>query len=351
MASMLPAAPAGPSCGLPFPTRRMPSGSRERASRNRGRTSRVPALVTVLIWILMVSLLSPGVAPAAYAQDLFGGLLTGVEVMIGESVAASVIEEYGQPVRLSPARQKWVDTIFNDIVARAKRRKEITYRLSILDSQVVNAFAAPGGYIFITTGLLRHIGDDADALANVLGHEVAHVEHKHGMNTLMRQLGTGFVLQLLFGGSTEVVRQVAGVAMSLIHLGWSREQEHESDDTGQRMAAAAGYDPEGMVRFFTVIQRLEGEETPQLEFLRTHPLTSERIQRARARAQTLKATSASSSSASTPPGSSSAVTSSASSPPGSSGGNAGEPVARVTSRSPQHTTQDNRSDNSSQHKS
>lgn len=248
--------------------------------------------VTAVLAVLLVVVAILGVTPVTNAQSLWDELLSGFESVIGAAVAEDVRDEYGQPARLSSAQQRWVDTIFADIVLQAGR-KDITYSLQVLDSDVVNAFAAPGGYVFITTGLLRHIGNDADALANVLGHEVAHVEHKHGMNALGRGLGLGLVLQLVFGNPSEgdeVWQVVAGVAVGLMQMGWSRDQEHESDELGQRLAARAGYDPQGMVRFFRVMQELEGAEIPFLEFLSTHPLTSERINRASGRATSLTIT-------------------------------------------------------------
>lgn len=229
-----------------------------------------------------------GLAPVAQAQGFFDQLLVSLEIAIGESVAEDVIAEYGPPISLPPRQQRRVDAAFANIVAQASRRKELEYSLKILDSDVVNAFAAPGGHIFVTTGLLQHVGDDIDALANVLGHEVAHVELKHGMNSLTRQLGLGLLLQLIFGGSDETFRTVVAVAAELTRRGWSREQEHASDDLGQRLAAAAGYDPYGMVRFFDVLLELQGAELPFLEFLSTHPLTTERLERARARAGSLQ---------------------------------------------------------------
>lgn len=237
----------------------------------------------VLCLALLITL-----SPAAAAQSFFDQLLVGLEVAIGESVAQDVIAEYGKPIRLPPREQQRIDQVFSDVVAQASR-KEITYTLRILQSDVVNAFAAPGGHIFITTGLLKYAGDDIDAIANVLGHEVAHVELKHGMNALTRQLGMGLLLQLLFGRSDETFKKVVAVAAELTRRGWSREQEYESDALGQRLAAAAGYDPYGMVRFFAVLQELQGAEVPFLEFLSTHPLTSERAERARERAEALTA--------------------------------------------------------------
>ena len=247
-----------------------------------GRPRRSAPLILALFALLVFS---PVGAPAA-AQGIFDGLILEVERIAGESVARNVEEEYGAPVRLAPDEQARVEAVFANLVARASR-KEIAYSLTILSSDEVNAFAAPAGYVFLTTGILEVIGDDVDALANVLGHEIAHVEHKHGINALTRQLGLGILLQLAFGRSSQTVQTVAAAAVELTRLGWSREQEHESDDLGQRLAAAAGYDPAGMVRFFEVLQGLSGEEIPFLEFLSTHPLTSERIDRARARAAAL----------------------------------------------------------------
>lgn len=260
---------------------------------NRGYAAgqRWPAVGAFILWLVMLAGPVSPFIPAASGQDLFGDLWTGIEVLIGQSVAQNVMEEYGPPVRLAPAYQQWVDAIFHAVAAQAGRN-EISYSLQILHSDVVNAFAAPGGYVFVTTGLLAHIGSDRDALANVLGHEIAHVEHRHGMNTIGRQLGVGLLLQLLFSNSDEAWQTVAAVAAQLVSLSWSREQEHESDDLGQRLAAAAGYDPMGMVRFFGVLRQLEGGESPFLEFLSTHPLTSERIERAQQRAETLVAASA-----------------------------------------------------------
>lgn len=242
----------------------------------------------VLLVLLTLALLFVPVSDA-WAQSFWDDLLTGIELSIGDSVAAGVHEEYGPPARLSDAERRWLDTIFNDIVAKA-RRKDVPYKLTVLQSDVVNAFAAPGGHIFLTTGLLKHIGHDTDAVANVIGHEIAHVEHKHGMNTLGRRLGIGLLLELVLGEPSEddqVWHTIAVIGTELMHLGWSRDQEHESDDLGQRLAAQAGYDPNGMVRFFRILQELQGQEVPFLEFLSTHPLTSERVERAENRANRL----------------------------------------------------------------
>lgn len=242
----------------------------------------------IAFWLLALLFLTTPALDVS-AQSFWDDLLTGIELSIGDSVADNVFEEYGPPARLSPAERRWLDKIFNDVVARA-HRKEIPYSLTVLDSQVINAFAAPGGHVFLTTALLDHIGHDTDAVANVIGHEIAHVERKHGMNALGRRLGLGILTQLVLGTPSEedqLWHTLALVGTELMHLGWSRDEEHEADEVGQRMAAAAGYDPHGMVRFFTTLQQLQGMEIQFLEFLSTHPLTSERIDRARTRANGL----------------------------------------------------------------
>lgn len=243
-------------------------------------------LALLLALLLLGGLAAP---PPASAQNFLDQLLVGVEVMIGESVAQDVIAEYGPPAELPLRQKRRIDETFAKLVAQAGR-KEIKYSLTVLESDVINAFAAPGGFVFITTGLLGHVQNDMDALANVLGHEIAHIELKHGMNSITRQLGVGLLLQLIFGRSDEVLQRVVAVAFELTRLGWSREQEYQSDEVGQRLAAAAGYDPYGMVRFFEVLKQLEGQQLPFLEFLSTHPLTSERADRARARAAELTVT-------------------------------------------------------------
>lgn len=242
-----------------------------------------------LFIVALAFLLLLGAATTAGAQSLWDELLSGFESSIGAAVAEDVRDEYGPPARLNRWQQRWIDTVFAEIVLQAGR-DDIAYTVQVLDSDVVNAFAAPGGYVFVTTALLRHIDGDTDVLANVLGHEVAHVEYKHGMNALGRNLGLSLLMQLAFGNPSEgdeVWQVVAGVSVNLMQRGWSREQEHESDDLGQRLAARGGYDPEGMVRFFRIMQRLEGTEVPLLQFLSTHPLTSERIDRAAHRARSL----------------------------------------------------------------
>lgn len=241
--------------------------------------------------ILFVALLLV-VAPHATAETVSNNdaMLLGFELGMGRSIDGQLSTLIGPPTTLPPAHKTWVETVFRDLVAQTSRR-DIRYLLRILDSEMVNAFSAPGGFIYLTTGLIDHLGNHTDALANVIGHELAHVELKHGLDHIMRSMEVG--LWVIFGGDAaqqnEVWERVDQMGAEVFVLGWGRNQELEADALGQRMTAAAGYDPYGMVDFLALIElvdRIQEEETD--EWVQTHPLTPERKQRARVLAESLE---------------------------------------------------------------
>lgn len=108
------------------------------------------------------------------AQSFIERLQNTVEIMIGLSTKEHVFREYGRPVQYETELHSQVREIFSDLVWYAQRN--IEYELNIIDSPVINAFAAPGGFVFVTTGLLWFVEHDPDIIAGVLGHEIAHVE-------------------------------------------------------------------------------------------------------------------------------------------------------------------------------
>lgn len=211
------------------------------------------------------------------AQSFIERLQNTVEIMIGLSTKEHVFREYGRPVQYETELHSQVREIFSDLVWYAQRN--IEYELNIIDSPVINAFAAPGGFVFVTTGLLWFVEHDPDIIAGVLGHEIAHVEKKHGMDELTRRYGFTLLQNIFLSNSSQDARLVAEIASELIHLGYSREAEHEADEVGLLLAAEAGYDPNGIVRFLNKPQAVSGPEIALLEFISTHPLTSGRIER------------------------------------------------------------------------
>jgi predicted Zn-dependent protease len=164
------------------------------------------------------------------------------------------------------------------------------YRVTLLNSPVRNAFAVPGGYVYVTRELLALMNSE-DELAFVLGHEMGHVAARHGQKRQTRSTITGIgaaIAQVLTG--SDLVGQVAGQVGQGLLLGYSRAQENESDTLGVRYIAAAGFDPFAAPRMLSAMGAAESldagvagrqaNQTPS--WSRTHPLSAERVQRTRA---------------------------------------------------------------------
>ncbi len=156
-------------------------------------------------------------------------------------------------------------------------RPGVRYRVKVLDdSEQVNAFAVPGGYLYVYSGLLL-IADDEAELAGVLAHEIGHIVGRHSINQLVSQLGMDILKDLAFG---EDPHQIGQIASQLASARFSRDDEREADTFGVRYAIAAGYDPHGLLRFFEKLKKLEKHRRSDLEKLfASHPPTGERIRR------------------------------------------------------------------------
>lgn len=127
-------------------------------------------------------------------------------------------------------------------------------------------------------GLINFTGSDRDALAAVIAHEIAHTSARHAVRSAEKQLKYSLALELLLKG--ESARELGSIAANLALLGYGRREEYEADRLGVRYMARAGYDPNGMLRFFRKLQRNEGREPKGLStYFRTHPSTSDRIVR------------------------------------------------------------------------
>lgn len=193
-----------------------------------------------------------------------------------EKVGAEAAEDVASQVGLieDPVWTSFVQHIGRRL-ARHAPPTDFEYRFHVVDDDTPNAFALPGGYIYISRGLLI-LANSEDEVANVLGHEIVHVARRHASarQSLIRGLPPIF--------SIFAIGRIAS---------YSREQERESDTLGQQLAAAAGYDPAAMARF---LRGLEFTERLRLGFVRsegyfdTHPATTERIANAAARARGLQ---------------------------------------------------------------
>jgi len=232
------------------------------------------------------------------ALMLSGALLASAPARAEDTSAAqeaqAIAEEYGGAYK-DPALSAYVTEIGEKLVATTSMAGQ-KFTFTVLDTPVVNAFSLPGGYVFVTRGLLGIVNNEAE-LAGVLGHEIGHITAKHAARRLRRaalaQLGAG-LLQLLVGklGNAEIGKalgDVAGVGGLYYIRRYSREQEFEADQLGTLSLARSGYDPAAMGSFLATLElETEFENTsagrPPEDRIHTmfadHPRTPERVTRA-----------------------------------------------------------------------
>ena len=230
--------------------------------------------------LLLVLLLVAGCATTQ--SGITRGLIVipkSVEVMLGKSVADAVVAEYG--VIDDAAISDYVSGVGARLVAVCDRR-DLDYSFRVLDSPLINAMAAPGGFVFVTRGLLERCDNEAE-LATVMAHEIGHVSAYHSVKTIQAQLGYVIAASVIHYNSRSDQRdayaQYADIAYQLMLLGYSRGDEYQADQLALFYAAHAGYDPFQMEVFFRKLLEEEGETPRLLVWLSTHPAISDRIAR------------------------------------------------------------------------
>ena len=206
-------------------------------------------------------------------------LSTKQEVNLGREGARQVEQQYRVDTN-SPDADR-VRRVGQNLLAHTDRR-DIPYTFKVIDAKEINAFSIPGGPVYIYRGLLDLMGDDDDALACVIGHEIGHVNGRHAARQISSQLATNVLISLTPIGATG--QNLAGLGAELAGLKYSRDDEYDADRRGLSYAHFAGYNPQGMVRFFEKLHRLEKREGGggDPEWARNHPVTSARIAKAEA---------------------------------------------------------------------
>jgi predicted Zn-dependent protease len=175
---------------------------------------------------------------------------------IGFGIAATVAGRY----RLvdNPVLNEYVSLVGATVAEQSIRGAEVEFHFGVLDTDDVNAFAAPGGYILITRGALALMESEAE-LAGVLAHEVAHVDEKHVLNDI-RQQGVMNTAQDEAQLSGALLDRISGAGAGLLFGGLSREAEEEADSLGMLYASAVGYRPDGMMQFLEHLAAKIAEE-------------------------------------------------------------------------------------------
>lgn len=202
------------------------------------------------------------------------------EVEMGERIRQEVFQEY-KAYTDSPALVNYVRSVGQKLATNAKRKNEINYRFDVINSDEINAFTIPGGSVFVTTELLKYLNNEAE-LAGVLGHEIAHNDEKHAVESLRRAMIAQGAVQ---GGGQDsaILQTAANVTLDLILKGFSRNQEIEADRSGTILAMDESYDEEALLGFLqTLLNVTGGEPNGLVRLLLTHPATQERIDLLRA---------------------------------------------------------------------
>jgi predicted Zn-dependent protease len=197
------------------------------------------------------------------------------EIDIGQNFAKEV--ESQNKVTPDTILGNYVDQV-GQKVASFSDRKDIQYHFKVLESPDINAFACPGGFIYVYTGLLKVMDNEAQ-LGGVLGHEIGHVVARHSVKRLQQVLGLQVLLSLTLGESSELTQKAVGTGLTLIMQGYSRQNEFEADYDGTLYMTQAGYDPKGMLQLFEKFKEMEKERKSTFidELLASHPPTPERI--------------------------------------------------------------------------
>ncbi len=152
------------------------------------------------------------------------------------------------------------------------------FQVTVVKSDVINAFALPGGYVVVFTGLMKK-ADSGEEVAGVLGHELNHVLQRHGMERMVKNLGVMAVVAIIVGDQQGLIGLMRQVGVELLTLKFDRAQETEADLTGLQLVYRAKIDPHGMITFF---QKLSEKDEGRIEWLSTHPMSSARADRLKA---------------------------------------------------------------------
>jgi len=226
------------------------------------------------------------------------------EIKLGREANPDIIKQYGG-IYDNPALQSYVQNIGESLAAVSHRNK-LVYRFTVLDSPMVNAFALPGGYIYITRGLLAYLNSEAE-LAAVLGHEIGHVTARHSVRTISiaRAADIGFAIGSILAPElqTQAAQNIFNILGNALISGYGRDNELEADRLGAEYLARDGYDPQAMIKVIEVLKnqeefekQLAAEEGREPRIYHgvfaSHPDNDTRLQQVVGSAEVLKSDSA-----------------------------------------------------------
>jgi beta-barrel assembly-enhancing protease len=200
------------------------------------------------------------------------------EIEMGGGIASNLLG--AAPLLKNRPVQKYVNDVGRWLSLQTER-PDLPWQFAVLDDEDVNAFAAPGGYVFITKGLLMHMKSEAE-LAGVLAHEMSHVLRKHHLNAIKKGARTGLMAEFAgqavkeHGGNPNLVKLV-NAGTELYARGLDKDDEFEADRMGVVIAARGGYDPYGLPAVLQTLQSLNAQDSKVALMFKTHPALSDRL--------------------------------------------------------------------------
>lgn len=235
------------------------------------------AIIFLALFIL-IALAGCAINPVTGHQEL-SLISENQEINLGKQAAPIAIQEFNGEFR-DTNLQNYVSEIGLKL-AQVSHRPRLSYRFGIVNSSEINGFALPGGPVFITRGFLTKLQNEAQ-LAAVLGHEIGHITARHAIEQLQTNMLFQSILSIAGsmtqGTTAEALMSLGQVTSSLLQLRFSREDEKQADLLGLRYSFSAGYNPWGVYQILQILMEEEkGKTGASLSFLRSHPLTQDRI--------------------------------------------------------------------------
>ena len=246
-------------------------------------------LTTCVICLCVIPWISSCAINPVTGRTQFMLLSDEDEVRMGQETDPQITAMYG--VYDDVELVTYIDNLGQQM-ATISHRPQLTYTFNVMDSPVINAFAVPGGYVYLTRGILAYFNNEAE-LAGVIGHEIGHITARHSAQQYTKAqltqiwLGLGSIL-------SETFAQFAGLAgqgIGLLFLKFSRDNEREADSLGVEYSSKAGYDARQMANFFITLDKMNDKEKGSLpDFLTTHPNPENRVGAVREQARQWQST-------------------------------------------------------------
>lgn len=242
---------------------------------------RIPAARTLALFLAASAGASCATTAGREAETTLAKALvpTDQENQIGLQVKQQLETQEHVRYMDDPAIVDYVRAVAGRVIAFGQKdRPDVKWQVNVIDDpKTVNAFATPGGYLYVFSGLLATADNEAE-LAGVMAHETGHVTARHSARAMVAAYGLEAVAALAGGSNPGLLTQIGqSIALNGVMLKHSRGAETEADELGARYASEAGYDPHALITFFSKLKAQEGQTPKILSYLSDHPATQDRI--------------------------------------------------------------------------